>query len=518
MSLATDITSFFKSDITTTDFSSILANSKSVFIIAIDSALKHVLSNGVIVYDNSNTAVRIAKVVNVYSAVWNDQGITVDISEKQWMSITLKPDFEVLKSARVYSVGFKNRAIIDVIFDKMHKKDKMTWTTQFTFFNFSTFVVWRDISSGVKNRVVVDIREFNKIALSDFYSLLLQSDIINAIADYEYINTIDVVDWFYQFNVQRVNRHKFTIISHCDQEQFNVALMGFKSSSLYVQRQTDQMFRFYKQFFRAFIDDIVVFSHTLKKHIRHLSQIFGLFTKKRVNLTSIKLFLSYSSITLLNQRVDSLKLFIFDEKLTVIVSLQFSNFLKDFEYFLGLIEWFRHCVERYVQLIQSLTVKKTTLFKLVISIDNVRRRQFTQLKIFDFTVEKVDVFDKLQDAFADFTFLIHFDFNRRLYVNLNVFKRWEFVVMIYHVIDDSKKNVVFFSHECLVYSFSQQAVKWSKEKLLTYRARDSWNRLSSKANSIHDKVHKIVVGDYLHESLGSYIYIQTNDVSYEQHK
>ena len=57
------------------------------------------------------------------------------------MSITLKSDAEALKSARVYPAGPKNRAVIDVTFDKMHKKNKMTWATQPTPFSFPAFVV-----------------------------------------------------------------------------------------------------------------------------------------------------------------------------------------------------------------------------------------------------------------------------------------------------------------------------------------------------------------------------------------
>ena len=219
-----------------TNVNSIFVNSKTSFFIVIDSTLKHVMSNDVIIYDESNVIARITKMINVYSIVWNDQNITIDIFKKQWISIILKSDVEILKSTRIYSVEFKNRTIIDVIFDKMHKKDKMTWVIQFTFFNFSTFVIWRNIVNDVKKRVIMNIRDLNKITLTNFYSLSLQSNIINAITDYEYINIVDDVNWFHQFNVQKTNCHKFIVISHRDQKQFNVALMSFKNSSSYVQR------------------------------------------------------------------------------------------------------------------------------------------------------------------------------------------------------------------------------------------------------------------------------------------
>ena len=75
--------------------------------------------------------------------------------------------------------------------------------------------------------------------------------------------------------------------------------MRYKSSSLYVQRQTDKMLRFYKHFVRIYINDIIIFSRILKEYLRYLQMIFQLFRNKKVSLTSTKLFFNYSLITLL---------------------------------------------------------------------------------------------------------------------------------------------------------------------------------------------------------------------------
>ena len=42
------------------------------------------------------------------------------------MSIILKSNVEILKLIRVYLIEFKNRTIINVIFDKMYKENKIT--------------------------------------------------------------------------------------------------------------------------------------------------------------------------------------------------------------------------------------------------------------------------------------------------------------------------------------------------------------------------------------------------------
>ena len=110
--------------------------------------------------------------------------------------------------------------------------------------------------------------------------------------------------------------------------------MSYKSSFSYVQRQTNKMLRSYKKFIKIYVDDIIVHSRTLSKHLTHLRQIFEFFRQKRVNLIFSKSFLNYSSIILLNQRVNSLDMIIVEKKIAIIISLRFLANLKDLKTFL----------------------------------------------------------------------------------------------------------------------------------------------------------------------------------------
>lgn len=60
------------------------------------------------------------------------------------------------------------------------------------------------------------------------------------------------------------------------------------------------MLKFYKNFAKTFVDDIIIFSRILTKHFIYLTQIFEFFRNKRINLSFIKLFIDYFSITLFN--------------------------------------------------------------------------------------------------------------------------------------------------------------------------------------------------------------------------
>ena len=406
----------------------------------IDFNLKHVLFSDVTVYETEIS--ELANLMNSYQNIFQDSDSIVDISEKKWMSINLKID-AVSKSNKMYFLDVKDRSFIDAIFDKLHQQNKLHWTIQSISFNYSAFVVWRDTSADQKKRVVIDIKDLNDIIENDNYSLSLQFDIIIEIVDSFYISIIDVVNWFHQFNVQRKNRHKFIIVTHREQKKFSVALMSYKNSSFYVQRQTNKLLRSYKQFAKIYVNDIIVYFKILQKHRDHLRTFFQMFRTKRISLVVTKFFLIYSSVTLLSQRVDSLNMFIIVEKIVAIISLRFFFSLRDLEIFMNLIDWLRSSISRYAQRVQSLQKRKITLIKSVTVSDSARKRQTIKTHLYDFTYKKRVVFRNLQTAFVSSIFLIHFDRKRRLYIDLNVSKQWDFAAIMYHVLSDSLNDATY---------------------------------------------------------------------------
>ena len=195
------------------------------------------------------------------------------------------------------------------------------------------------------------------------------------------------------------------------------------------------MLRSYWKFTRAYIDYIIIFSLILKNHLQHLRNIFDLFHARCVNLISNKSFLDYSLIILLNQRVDSLKMFTFENKIKIIISLQFSDNLRNLKTFLHLIEWLCFSISWYAQWAWFLQKKKTTLFKEVSNIKDskVTQKRITDKQFYESMNKELEAFSDLKNVFSVSTFLAHFDSKRQLYIDLDAFKAWDFAFMIYHV-------------------------------------------------------------------------------------
>ena len=411
-------------------------------------AAETILLNEITVYETSNVTATLKTVVEKYFTLWTDDEKIINISSKKWMSIDLKQNAKIA-TAKVYPLGSKEKEIIDLKFDKLHAQNKMQYSFQSTAHDYFVFVTWRTIlkskqASIKKERVVIDIRALNKIIETDIYSMSLQSDIISSVADCDFIFTVDAIAFFHQWMIKLTNRHKFIVITHRSQKQFNVDVMSFKNISSYVQRKIDNILREFKEFCRTYIDDIVIFNKILEKHVSHLQLIFELFISFNINLSSTKSFFEYLTVQLLKLKIDAFELSTSKEKLKTIANLKFSKTFQNLKIYLEFTEWFRNYVSFFAQKSELLQMRKTALLRLSFTNKKQFRKTFSRGKIIDYVIEaKKDAYKQIQQTFARSFFLFHFDNIKALYIDMNASKKWEFEIMIYH----DKSNSEYSSEE-----------------------------------------------------------------------
>jgi hypothetical protein len=384
-------------------------------------------SNDVTIYENAETTNKFFIVISTFN-IWKKHSNFVVISSKDHMSINLKSDWvDKIKLNRIYFLRSNERVIVNETFDNLHVKEKMKWFTNSTFFDYSIFVIYKTMVKDDKlirkKRVVINIRELNAIILTDAYSMSAQTNIIVAVTKCLYISVMNVSRYFYQWAIKFEDRHKLTIISHKEQEQFNVCVMNYKNSSSYVQRQTNLMLKNLRDFVKAYMNDIIIFSKSLNDHLHHLRQMFERLWHYNVALNSEKAFLKYSSIMLLRQIVDVLDLITSEKKLIAIVNLTFSLTLKELKTYLNLIDYMRIYVSWYAQTSFSLQDRKTLLLKNNLIKDKSRKAFAKKTSLHQFIEVEQKLYEHLQATFNKKSFLRHFDLIRKLFIDVNIFKK-----------------------------------------------------------------------------------------------
>jgi hypothetical protein len=147
-----------------------------------------------------------------------------------------------------------------------------------------------------RNRVMMNIRDLNKISEHDAYSMSLQSNILNKAQECSYISVMNCITFFHQWRIVIFDRHKLIVVIHRKIEQWNVSVMRHKNIDAYVPREMNNILREYS-WVKTYINDVIVFNKTLKEHLNHLTQLFALFQHLHITLKAKKTYLKYSSIS-----------------------------------------------------------------------------------------------------------------------------------------------------------------------------------------------------------------------------
>jgi hypothetical protein len=405
----------------------------------IDEKFEEKISFEVIVYENERKKQKFHRLINEFSKIWKDERF-IDVSKEQWMRFSLKKRWQdkMIVKIKIYSLKIDDKKMINDIFNRLQTQSRLKFTIATTFFNYSIFVMWMIKNDVRKNKTIMNIRKFNALLISDAYSVFFQSEIIDDLLECKYLSILNVNAFFYQWKVHSDDAYKQTVITHREQKTFLISIMSNRNFVTYVQRQMNILLNDLRKFVRVYIDDIICRSKIFQKHLNHLKILFRIFLRKNIIINSLKIFLEYQSVILLEQRVNALELITAKKKLKTIVLLKFSKNLTALERYLNLTNYLKDKVYFFARIIMSLQKLKTKLLKN--SSAEARRKEFiNRTKIISISKEMI-FFLLLQKDFIKITFLIHFDKEKWLWIDLDEFKEFDFEVIIFDVIKKFSKK------------------------------------------------------------------------------
>ena len=155
-----------------------------------------IFSNDVTIHQ-SNVIQFFVNIIDEFFALWKNIDF-VELSQNNWMSIFLKFDWksQINNKIKIYSLDQRDKNLIDKTFDDFHEQNRLFWIIDLTSFNYSTFVVWKNVNDK-KSKIIVNIRELNAITQSNVYFLLLQIDIIFVVRNCFFISIVNASIFFY---------------------------------------------------------------------------------------------------------------------------------------------------------------------------------------------------------------------------------------------------------------------------------------------------------------------------------
>ena len=129
-----------------------------------------------------------------------------------------------------------------------------------------------------------------------------------------------------------------------------VVFIRFINSPLYTQYFINRTLKVHNDYYRTFIDNIVIFSDTFNNHIEYLKYIFSLFREKNISINLKKSYIRYPIVELLRYYIDVLKIYSIEDWMQSFYKLEFPFILKTLKIYLKTTSFLRFMIPYYIQI------------------------------------------------------------------------------------------------------------------------------------------------------------------------
>ncbi len=158
-------------------------------------------------------------------------------------------------------------------------------------------------------RFCVDYRKLNALIKRNRYSLLLIDETLAYIQDSKYLTWLNIIVIFNKLHMHSNNEDLTIFIIFFDFYKYHV--MSFElinDSTFYQHYMNDVLFDYLHQFCQIYLDDIIIYSKTLKKHKKHVWLVLH-------RLREINLQMNINKCKFHVQKIFFLRLLLFIEEL-----------------------------------------------------------------------------------------------------------------------------------------------------------------------------------------------------------
>jgi len=180
-------------------------------------------------------------------------------------------DEEMLSRSRLYQMfDHKLQKIKKYLIDHLNK--------EFIFFSFASyislilFIEKKDDSL----RFCVNYRKLNALIKRNRYSLSLIDETFARIQESKYLIRLNIIIAFNKLRMHSDNEDLTIFIIFFDSYKYHVMLFELTNESTFYQHYMNNvLFEYLHQFCQIYLDDIIIYSKTLKKHKQHVRLILN---------------------------------------------------------------------------------------------------------------------------------------------------------------------------------------------------------------------------------------------------
>ncbi len=243
------------------------------------------------------------------------------------------------------------------------------------------FLVLFTLKANEDLRFCVNYQKLNVIFKRNRYSLSLIDEIIDKIVSCKHLTRLNIISAFNKLWMHLNNENYITFITAL--EAYKYKMLSFELTNELIsfqQYMNDVLWDFLNDFCQVYLNDILIYSKTRKKHKNHVKLVLNWLREADLQMNIQKCEFDVEETVFLKVIVSELNLRMNFSKVKVIVSWTTSINLKEFQNFVIFVNFYHHFIKDFSKLVKPLIqlTRKNTSFvwnKVCIQVfDNLKKQ------------------------------------------------------------------------------------------------------------------------------------------------
>ncbi len=299
----------------------------------------------------------------------------------------------------------------------------------------------------------MNYQDLNKITVKNHHSLSLISETLDRLSRIKQFTKLDLKNVYHCLRIRREDEWKTTFRTHYDHFKYMIMSFDLINASIIFQTYINKILtELLNNFCVVYLNDILIFFVEKTDHVDHVKQIL-----KR--LRKFKLYASLKKCEFFITKVNFLEFVIFIESVSMnssridIIKTWFrSKMYWKIQVVLKFINFYRRFIHHYFQIAESLT----ELLR-----DSVKD---VKMSSFIWSSEAKQAFNQLRDVFMRASILRHFDSERHIRIEIDMFNyavanifsqsddedQWHLIAFWFRMMIDVKRNYKIHDQKLLV--------------------------------------------------------------------
>ncbi len=211
----------------------------------------------------------------------------------------------------------------------------------------------------------VNYWKLNVIFKRNKYSLLLINKIIDKIVNCKHLTRLNIISAFNKLQMHLDSENYITFITVLEAYKYKMLSFKLTNESIFFQQyMNDVLWNFLNDFCQVYLDDILIYSKTRKKHKDHVKLVLRWLREAKLQMNIWKCEFDVEETVFLKVIVSELDLRMNFSKMTVIVSWITLINLKEIQSFMRFVNFYHRFIKNFSKLVKSFTqlTRKNTSF------------------------------------------------------------------------------------------------------------------------------------------------------------